>query len=97
MEDLELYVSKSVREKLRIHHVLVLEVEEALCLYDGVFLIDDRPKHKTIPPTIWFIGPTFDDRLLKISMMIDKVKQRIVLKTAYDPSEQEIALYEEST
>ena len=97
LENFEIKISDSVREKLKIHRVSEIEIEEALYLHQGPYLVDDRIEHRTKPPTVWFIGHTWHERLLKVVMKIDKEKKVVAIKTAYDPSEEEIQRYEEST
>jgi len=55
-------------------------------------LFDTRANTKTIPPTLWFIAPTNKNRKLKI-VYIQKGLQ-LILKTAYEPNEVELAIYE---
>lgn len=57
--------------------------------------IDDREKNKTYPPTYWFLSETFDGRLLKIGLKIDTKSGVSYLRTAYDPSEDEVIFYED--
>jgi hypothetical protein len=53
---------------------------------------DTRAKTKTIPPTLWFIALTNKNRKLKIAY-IQKGDQ-VILKTAYEPNDVELAIYE---
>ena len=53
--------------------------------------MDTRALTKTNPPTLWFIARTNKNRLLKI-VYIQKNMQ-IILKTAYEPNEAELAIY----
>lgn len=95
-ETFTLYVTEAVKQKLRgKHDVEITEVEEAFNSTEGPFLIDRRREHRTHPPTRWFIGETKSERILKVVFMRDVERRRIILKTAYDPSNDEIFLYEE--
>ncbi len=72
-----------------------IEVEEAFSTFEGQLIEDDRPKNKTMPPTYWFLSETFDGRLLKIVIKLDKKNSIAYLRTAYEPSEEEIVYYED--
>ena len=95
MDDFVVIAMKSTIEKLNMKHsVSLLEVEEAFHNMEGVALIDDRDRHKTKPPTVWFISPTEEGRLLKVVGIPFKEKKEFLIKTAFDPEEWEIDLYE---
>jgi hypothetical protein len=71
---------------------------EAFYLYEGgSFLVDDRKRNQTVPPTLWFIGETTDGRVLKVVFIYDQEHDTAIIKTAYEPDEEEIALYEANT
>lgn len=96
---MHLYFSPDVRRKISEQHgVDELEIEEAFYLYEGgVYLVDDRKKNHTVPPTLWFIGETVDGRVLKVVFIYDRESDTAIIKTVYEPDEEEIALYEANT
>lgn len=95
--NVDLIVTKQVEEKLlaKFHPVTIIEVEEAISTFDGRMILDDRPNNKTNPPTYWFLAETFDGRLLKIVIKLDKKNKAAYLRTAYAPDEEEIIFYED--
>jgi hypothetical protein len=58
----------------------------------GGFLEDTRLDHKTEPPTLWFIAKTDELRLLKVVFM--ELNGQYEIKTAYEPNENEVKIYE---
>ncbi len=86
-----------VIEKIENEHgVSFLEVEEAFFNHGTKYVIDTRESHRTNPPTVWFIGETFEGRLLKV-VLIPKAEEGIaILRTAYEPSLEEIEIYEQA-
>lgn len=93
LEDYDFVITPWVEQKLAIHQVTIVEVEEALA-NSGVILQETRPQHKTIPPTYWFIANTFDQRPIKVVFILKGLS--MVLKTAYEPDQAEVAYYENS-
>ena len=62
-----LRISEAILKKLvDKHNVTRREVEQCFENKCGLFLEDDREDHKSDPPTLWFIAPTSQGRLLKI-------------------------------
>lgn len=85
-------VSPEVERKLRDKHDVEFdEVVEAFVNHSGHFLRDDREIHQTVPPTEWFISETDAGRRLKIVFVEEDGTFRI--KTAYQPSPREEAIY----
>ncbi|MEJ2911873.1 ADP-ribosyl-(dinitrogen reductase) hydrolase [Pseudoalteromonas sp. C12FD-1] len=90
---LEESVPHSVRMKLKNkHNVSIYEVEECFSNREGSFLEDTREKNKTNPPTNWFIAETDYGRKLKVVFI--ELEDRIELKTAYEPNQEEIRIYQ---
>lgn len=88
-----LVVSDAVKNKLqKKHQVTIREVEHCFANREGRLLFDNRALTKTNPPTLWFIALTNQNRKLKISY-IQKGDQ-VILKTAYEPNDAELAIYE---
>lgn len=83
--------TQRIIEKLRDRHgVEMREIEECFLNRDGNFLLDTRAKHRTIPPTYWFIAETNKGRLLKIVFIQDGITW---IKSAYEANTVELALY----
>lgn len=89
--------NRTAEKLLKKHEVTVLEVEEAFFNGSGTYLIDERAEHATVPPTVWFISETMDGRVLKVVMKIDTQSNVAWLKTAFDPTDEEIVHYEANT
>jgi hypothetical protein len=90
-----LYASKAIENKiLEFHGIALIEAEEAFFNFNGKMLEDDRLQHKTKPPTYWFLSETFDGRLIKIVVKIDWKNNIAFLRTAYEPSQEEVIFYE---
>ena len=75
------------------HNVSEQEVREAFFNNDDRSLIDTREKHKTNPPTLWFVSETNKGRVLKICYVFDG-DHTIYVKTAYDATENIIRIFE---
>jgi uncharacterized DUF497 family protein len=91
---LNLHIAQKILEKLsEKHDVIRNEIEE--CFYNRLkgLLEDTRERHKTQPPTLWFIAETNDERLLKI-VFIELPNGRYEIKTAYEPNKDEVKIYE---
>jgi len=87
-------VSAAILAKLREKHGVELrEVEQAFENKCGFLLTDDREDHQTDPPTLWFVAPTNQGRLLKVIFMY--IDGNIHLKSAYEADADAISLYEE--
>lgn len=91
---MNLHIDPAIEQKLRQKHD-VMSIEVLECFQNKLFgsLIDDRAENKTFPPTQWFIAETDAGRKLKIVFMFDKKNKRFILKTAYEPNEQEEKIY----
>lgn len=86
-------VSPAIRAKLSTRHkVSVEEVFECFANGPPYTLQDNRPEHQTNPPTEWFIGETDSGRRLKVMFVIED--EDVYIKSAYEPSEAVINLYE---
>ena len=87
-----LKVSAAVERKLEERHqVTRRDVEQCFSNRAGRLLEDKRARHKTNPPTLWFIACTNRGRRLKIvyiqtGMLVD-------LKSAFEPNEEEERIY----
>ncbi len=89
---MELIVLRAVQEKLAARHqVTIEEVKECFANRSGRFLMDIRERHRTLPPTLWFIAMTNLGRHLKV-IFIEK-KGAIHLKSAFEPNEVETRIY----
>ena len=91
--DLNINLSEAVAEKLRQKHsVTQMEVRQCFINRDGGLLEDTRDDHKTDPSTEWFIAETNKGRRLKICFV--QVGSEIDVKTAYEPNDEEISIYD---
>jgi hypothetical protein len=95
-----IFISPRILKKLsERHNVSEDEVRQCFMNIEGGFLRDTREQHDTDPPSHWFISETNRRRKLKIVFVARKVETpsgaqtRIDIKTAYDPSAEEIELY----
>ena len=88
----ELKISPDILRKLLLKHsVKRLEVKQCFVNRTGRLLMDTREKHKTDPPTLWFIALTNQSRVLKIVYI--QIDSTIHLKSAFSPNETEIEIY----
>ena len=95
-----LIISVEIEKKLlKKHNVQEHEVHECFANRTGKFLIDTRDEHKTDPATHWFIAETDYGRKLRIYFVPRPNKNGgidIYLKTALEPKQHHIDLYENS-
>ena len=73
------------------HNVTIAEVRQCFLNRKGRLLVDNRALTRTNPSTLWFIADTNKLRTLKIVYTQDGLQ--VHLKTAYEPSEVETAIY----
>lgn len=88
-------LSASVQTKLNDKHggVTLEEIKECFANRDGEYLYDTRPEHLTSPITRWFISETNKGRKLKICFL--HTGGDTFIKTAFEPNQTEIKLYED--
>ena len=87
-----LRISDAVTSKLKDKHgVSRREVEQCFANRIGSLLEDKRTRHKTHPPTRWFLSETNLGRTLKIVYIQNG--QTVDLKSAFAPNADELALY----
>ncbi|MBI5333237.1 MAG: ADP-ribosyl-(dinitrogen reductase) hydrolase [Burkholderiales bacterium] len=90
MENLR--ISDAIAVKLRDKHgVERREVENCFANREGRLLLDTRARHRTHPPTLWFIAKTNSGRLLKIVYIQEG--RMVTVKSAFEPNEVELRLY----
>ncbi len=95
MLEKNLKISKRIEEKLwEKHGVVITEVYECFLNRTKGLLEDTRVDHKTNPPTRWFIAETDHGRLLKI-VFIELFNGAYEIKTAYEPNDNEVKIYEQ--
>jgi hypothetical protein len=93
-EMMQLVFSDGVVLKLKEKHgVNTSEVCECFMNRAGRFLEDTRERHRTDPPSQWFISETDRGRRLKIVFIEKRDKGVIEIKTAYEPDEIEEHIY----
>ena len=87
-------ISDDVERKLREKHGVEFdEVIECFINRTGHYLRDTRERHRTVPPTEWFIAETNRGRRLKIVFI--QHPDEIAIKTAYEPTPEEERIYAE--
>lgn len=92
---MNLKFSKGIVLKLKLKHkVTPIEVEECFLNRIKGLLEDTREEHKTHPPTLWFIAETDHGRLLKV-VFIERLDGIYEVKTAYEPNQKEVKIYEQ--
>ena len=90
-----LKISRRIAEKLyEKHGVTESEIGECFLNRTQGLLEDTRLNHRTDPPTLWFIAKTDHGRLLKI-VFIELADGSYEIKTAYEPNEVEVNIYEQ--
>jgi len=91
---IQLKISVKIFEKInKKHNVTKEEIFE--CFYNRIrgYLEDIRPDHQTEPPTYWFIAETDRGRILKV-VFIENIDGSYEIKTAYEPNDKEVKIYE---
>jgi len=88
-----LVMSQHVRSKLANKNPPVTREEILQCFanLNGNILYDTRSQHVTDPLTRWFIAETDYGRKLKIAYI--PKNGDIIIKTAYDPDQEELRIY----
>jgi uncharacterized DUF497 family protein len=87
-----LLISDTVSEKIQTKHsVNRSEVIQCFTNRSGKLLSDNREKHQTNPPTLWFIAKTNKNRALKIVYI--QLDNKVLLKSAFEPNEIESEIY----
>jgi uncharacterized DUF497 family protein len=89
-----LKITKRISEKLQQKHsVTPTEVRECFLNRIKGLLEDSRLDNRTDPPTMWFIAETDHGRFLKV-VFIELTDGAYKLKTAYEPNDNEVKIYE---
>lgn len=90
-----LFISEDVLKKLSEKTPPVSRKEVEHCFSNRVkgLLTDSRAHNQTTPPTLWFLAPTNQGRVLKIVYI--QREQIIHLRTAYDPNHEEERIYKQ--
>ncbi|MFP4596966.1 MAG: ADP-ribosyl-(dinitrogen reductase) hydrolase [Persicimonas sp.] len=92
---MNILIITEVQKKLRRRHgVRLAEVEECFVNATHGTIVDTRERHRTVPPTEWFIAETDAGRRLKVVFIEDEFGD-LIIKTAYEPDANEEALYDE--
>ncbi|MBX9769949.1 MAG: hypothetical protein K2X29_01180 [Candidatus Obscuribacterales bacterium] len=91
---MNLLISDAVQTKLREkHRVNEYEILECFVNRKRSTLIDNRERHRTDPPTRWFIADTDNRRRLKV-VFIQLTRMDFVIRTAYEPDVNEERFYQ---
>ncbi len=89
---MRLLISTKVKSKLfKKHAVTENEIRECFLNRERATLRDEREDHQSDPPTLWIIAKTDYLRELKLVFMV--TDKGVILKTAYEPNQQEIQIY----
>lgn len=89
-----LFMSPRVREKLLTKHkVTEAQILQCFANKTGGDLLDNRPEHRTEPPTRWFIAQTDFGIRLKVCYVFYLETQVVEIKSAYPPNEEEERIY----
>lgn len=76
--------------KLSVLGISLLDIEEALFWLDAPPIEDRRAVHRTDPPTVWFVAPTAEDRLLFVAGIWDEENNAFIIRTARDASDEDM-------
>lgn len=92
-----LEIAPRIRKKLAEKNPPVTEDEILECFGNrtGKYLLDIRAEHETEPPTRWFVAETDYGRKLKVVFI--QAGKRVIIKSAYQPSQSVIRLYNKLT
>jgi hypothetical protein len=91
-----LIISPTVQVKLATkHRVAPAEIHECFANRAGAFLEDVRERHRSDPPTQWFIARTDAGRLLKVVFVqrLGRGGADLNIRTAYEPNAMELRIY----
>lgn len=86
-------ISPKIRQKLEDENHQVPEIDIAQCFANRVkgFVLDDREKHRTEPPTMWFVSETDYGRKLKVMFIMRGAD--IYIKSAYGATDEVERIY----
>lgn len=88
-----LIISAAMLTKLRDRHSVSLrEVEQCFGNQCGLYLEDDREDHQTDPPSLWFVAPTNQGRMLKVIFIF--LEGNVHIKSAFESDSDANAIYE---
>ena len=90
---MSMYLSPRVREKLLARSITEAHVVQCFAYKMGRELFDNRPKHKTDPPTRWFIAETDYGLNLKVCFIYHPETKLVEIKSEFKPNEDEIEIY----
>lgn len=90
-----LFISPRVRQKLLTkHNVTEAQVLQCFANRTASDLFDNRPEHRTDPPTRWFIAETDYGIKLKVCYVLDPTTNIVEIKSAFPPNQDELGIYE---
>lgn len=88
-----LYLSPSVREKLKKRNITEAHLLQCFANREGRALVDDREEHRTNPPTRWFVASTDYGLMLKVCYVHEPERGILEIKTAYPATEEVTRIY----
>lgn len=90
---LDMRISPEIEEKLRDKHgVSPSEVYECFLNRYGPFFLEERPEHKTNPPSWWFVSETDIGKVLKVVFV--HYSDHFAIKSAFEPEDGQDDEYE---
>lgn len=91
--DLDMRISPEIVEKLKTKHgVSPQEVYQCFLNRHGPFFLEERPEHKTNPPSWWFVADTDTCRTLKVVFV--GYSDHFAIKSAFEPEDGQDDEYE---
>jgi len=84
---MRILASDPVLAKISVLDLTLLDIEEAFFWLDAPPIEDRRPVHRTRPPTVWFVAPTSEDRLLFVAGIWDEEDEAFIVRTARDATD----------
>jgi len=88
------FASQYITSKLAARGITIEDIGACFRNKHGGYLQETRPQHETNPPTLWFIAKDGNRRLLKVVFIYFSELKEIHIKSAFEPNESQIALYE---
>jgi hypothetical protein len=90
-----MFISPAVREKLAdpTHQVTEDEILQCFANRDGRQCYDERPEHRSNPPTLWFVAETDYGRRLKVCYILHADTKLVEIKSAYLATDEVTRIY----
>jgi len=82
--------TETILAKLSVLGISLLDIEEAIFWLDCPPIEEKRQRHRTKPPTVWFVAPTSEDRLLFVAGIWDEEEEAFIIRTARDATDEDM-------